>query len=145
MEQREHSGLEAKYLNLSYSIKALKKRFGTHMFSLIGAQTYIQYHTESRTSQTPTHTLVLEGNWGRIWLTHVAWETEDSEEEGPCLNPQRQLVHGTSGQRVETEMVAIMSWTLTVWQSLNFPPPHCQPGKYVLSSPQTEKTRLGNI
>ena len=62
MEQREHSGLEAKYLNLSYSIKELKKkRFGTHMFSLIGAPTYTQYHTESRTSQTLTDTLDLKG------------------------------------------------------------------------------------
>lgn len=55
MEQREHSGLESKYLNLSYSIKGTKKMV-SHIFSLLlsCACAHTHYHSRGLTPQIPT-------------------------------------------------------------------------------------------
>lgn len=60
MEQREHSGLESKYLNLSYSIKGTKKKkkwFLSHIFSLCFSLMCACSRTHTHTQSLKSHTL----------------------------------------------------------------------------------------
>lgn len=112
MEQRKHSGLESKYLNLSYSIKGTKRKwFCTHIFSLIGAHAHTHTDTHTVTQEVscpkPPH-LGYRREERNNFLTYITGETEDSGKEGPWLNPQSQLVYGTSGRRIKRGMVADM-------------------------------------
>lgn len=73
MEQREHSGLESKYLNLSYSIKGTKKNGFSYFFlslplshTRVHVLTCAHTHTHTlslkRSHTLNSHTLDLEGN-----------------------------------------------------------------------------------
>lgn len=91
MEQREHSGLESKYLNLSYSIKGTKKMV-SHIFSLLLTCTHTHTLSLKRSHTSNSHTLDLEGNWGLIWLTYVRNWRNWGLREGRALPQPTKLV-----------------------------------------------------
>lgn len=93
VEQREHIGLESKYLNLSYSIKGIKKKwFLFYIFSLLplmGTCTHTLSLKRSHTSNS--HALDLEEDWGGN-LAHLCGWGNWGLREGMALPQPIKLV-----------------------------------------------------